>query len=223
LSTPNRVGLSYFDPLVDFTGRPDNGQVQSFTVPVAIDLPVAHRFDDVWPDSPFFDEVEWMAAEGISTGWPDGTFRPLDDVTRQAFAAFLHRAAGSPPGPFPDPGFTDIDPHTEPFYDEIAWMASVGLAEGFPDGSFGPLEPLSRQAMAAFLHRAAGAPVGPFPDPGFADVDPTHDFYDEIAWMATTGITTGFHDQTFRSNITVSRQATAAFLARFTACCATVG
>jgi hypothetical protein len=209
--------------LVSFSNRPANGQVQSYTLPVAIDPVIPHRFTDVWPDSPFFAEVEWMAEQQISTGWPDGTFRPLDDVTRQAFAAFLYRSAGSPPGPFPPPPFTDVNPVTEPFYDEIAWMASVGLAEGFPDGSFGSLEPLSRQAMAAFLYRAAGEPAGSYPDPGFTDVDPTHPFFHEISWMATTGITTGFADNTFRSDVTVSRQATAAFLHRFAGCCGVPG
>jgi hypothetical protein len=223
LGDATRLGLSYHDPLVPFANRPANGQVQAYTLPVAIDQAIPHRFTDVWPEDTFFAEVEWMAAQEISTGWPDGTFRPLDDVSRQAFAAFLHRAAGAPAGPFPDPGFTDVNPVTEPFYLEISWMASVGLAEGFPDGSFGSLEPLSRQAMAAFLYRAAGEPAGSFPDPGFTDVDATHPFFHEISWMATTGITTGFSDGTFRSDVTVSRQATAAFLHRFAACCQVVG
>ncbi|NQX12010.1 S-layer homology domain-containing protein [Microbacteriaceae bacterium VKM Ac-2855] len=53
--------------------------------------PVTSSFSDVPTDHPFFTEIEWMAAEGISTGYPDGTFRPTDVVTRQAMAAFLYR------------------------------------------------------------------------------------------------------------------------------------
>jgi hypothetical protein len=102
-------------------------------------------------------------------------------------------------------------------------MAWVGLAEGCPFGSFGSLDAVWRQALAAFLYRAAGDPAGSFPDPGFTDVDATHPFFHEISWMATTGITTGFSDGTFRSDVTVSRQATAAFLHRFAACCQVVG
>ncbi|MFW2512421.1 S-layer homology domain-containing protein [Demequina sp. SO4-13] len=43
--------------------------------------------------SEFYDEITWMANAGISTGWKDGTFRPLDHVTREAMAAFLYRLA----------------------------------------------------------------------------------------------------------------------------------
>ena len=35
-----------------------------------------------------------MVSEGITTGFPNGTFRPVNDVTRQAMAAFLYRYGG---------------------------------------------------------------------------------------------------------------------------------
>jgi len=50
-----------------------------------------------WPtDQPFAGEISWMAAEGISDGNQDGTYRPLEPVTRQAMSAFLHRLACTP-------------------------------------------------------------------------------------------------------------------------------
>lgn len=57
------------------------------------DGPIEPTFGDVDPGSPFFAAVEWMAANSISTGWSDGTFRPGLSIERQAMAAFLHRAA----------------------------------------------------------------------------------------------------------------------------------
>lgn len=48
-------------------------------------------FKDVPPSHPFYDEIEWGAAHGIIEGYPDGTFRPANPVTRQAQAAFLSR------------------------------------------------------------------------------------------------------------------------------------
>jgi hypothetical protein len=174
--------------------------------------PCGH-FRDVAPNATFFDEIEWMRAVGFTSGFPDGTFRPLDDVTRQAMAAFLFRASGSPSGPFSGPTFTDVQAG-QAFAQEIAWMTSTGTARGYPDGTFRPLEPVTRQAMAAFLYRLAGAPPGPFPNPGFTDVAPTHPFATEIWWMANEGITTGFGDGSFGAARDVSRQAMAAFLER---------
>ncbi|WP_159448739.1 SpoIID/LytB domain-containing protein [Demequina sp. NBRC 110053] len=61
--------------------------------------PSTSPFTDVTPTSPFYREVTWLSGSGISTGWPDGTFRPASDVTREATAAFLHRMAGRPDVP----------------------------------------------------------------------------------------------------------------------------
>jgi hypothetical protein len=64
------------------------------------------------------------------------------------------RLAGSPPGPHPDPGFTDVPP-THLFHTPIAWQVAVGIATGYEDGSFGAANPVKRQEMAALLRRAS--------------------------------------------------------------------
>lgn len=52
---------------------------------------IATRFSDVPSSHPFFDEIEWMDRTGITEGFPDGTFRPTQPVTRQSMAAFMQR------------------------------------------------------------------------------------------------------------------------------------
>lgn len=53
--------------------------------------PSATSFVDVRPGHAFHPAVAWMAANGISDGYDDGTFRPTAPITRQAMAAFLER------------------------------------------------------------------------------------------------------------------------------------
>jgi len=48
-------------------------------------------FTDVPPSHPFASEIEWAAANGIVNGYPDGTFQPSANVTRQAATAFQSR------------------------------------------------------------------------------------------------------------------------------------
>ncbi len=48
-------------------------------------------FVDIEPNSPFVDEIGWMVANGITTGFADETFRPGNDSSRQASTAFLFR------------------------------------------------------------------------------------------------------------------------------------
>lgn len=62
-------------------------------VALALLVPVAAfaAFSDVAPSHPFYDEITWMEATGISTGYGDGTYRPAEPVTRQAMSAFMAR------------------------------------------------------------------------------------------------------------------------------------
>jgi hypothetical protein len=48
---------------------------------------------DVPTSHPFHDEITWARAAGVAGGYPDGTFRPGECVTRQAASALLHRYA----------------------------------------------------------------------------------------------------------------------------------
>lgn len=119
------------------------------------EAPATASFSDVGTGAPFFREVEWMAAEGLAAV-EAGTFRPDDRVSRQAMAAFLYRAAGSPEfTPPATASFVDV-PVTAAFFKEIEWLAQSGVTSGYADGTFRPGGQVSRQAMAAFLYRFAG-------------------------------------------------------------------
>ena len=179
-------------------------------------------FTDVPAGAPFFHEVSWLSNSGVSTGYPDGSFRPRDSVQRDAMAAFLFRKAGSPAwfvppavSPFRDLGPGDM------FYKEITWLAAQGITTGYSDGTFRPRSSVSREAMAAFLYRYAtslnGAPAYAAPATApFSDVRPGDAFHREVSWAAAAGITTGYPDGSFRPGTPVSREAMAAFLYRLT-------
>jgi hypothetical protein len=174
------------------------------------------RFPDVPCEYGFYEEIELLARDAIALGFPDGNYGPTLAMSRQAVAAFFHRAAGEPVAPtggWPDPGFTDVPP-THAFYDEIAWFAAHGYATGFNDGTFRPTMAVSRQTVAAWVYRYAGSPTETLPDPGFTDVPPGHVFEFEIAWAAANDITTGYPDGTFRPATPITRQTLAAFLRR---------
>ena len=169
-------------------------------------------FTDVGPANPFFSDVARMDAEGISSGYADGTYRPEDEVTRGAMAAFLHRHRGSPAfTPPTTPTFTDV-PLGHPFFLEVEWMVADELASGFADGTYRPSDPVSRQAMAAFLHRASGSEAEPPQVATFTDVATTSPFFAEVEWMAEQGRSAGFADGTWRPDEPVTRQAIARFL-----------
>lgn len=63
-------------------------------------VPEGQSFRDVTPTTQFYKEIEWLADQGISTGWQVGPgayeFRPVQAVNRDAMAAFMYRLDTSP-------------------------------------------------------------------------------------------------------------------------------
>ena len=55
-----------------------------------------HGFPDVADDAYFDRPVAWMVWRGITTGYPDGRFKPKNPVNRAQISAFLWRLAFTP-------------------------------------------------------------------------------------------------------------------------------
>ena len=118
--------------------------------------PTEAVFTDVPTTHAFYTEISWLADQGITEGYDDGTFRPGTTVSRQAVAAFLYRYADVTDYEAPtEAAFTDV-PTTHAFYTPISWLAEQGITQGYEDGTFRGTGAVARQAMAAFLHRLAG-------------------------------------------------------------------
>jgi hypothetical protein len=173
-------------------------------------------FTDVPPSNPFFEHIEWGADEGIIEGYPDDTFRPIQNVSRQAMAAFLYRLQGSPEPPeeILEQVFSDV-PEDHPFFIETFYLHASGISEGYPDGTFRPSATITRQALAQFIYGFLMSPELPPNIPQhFTDVTPTHPFYAAIELMYDTEIAEGFPDGTFRPAALVTRQVAATMVHR---------
>ena len=177
-----------------------NVTVSGVATTSGIDISARTRFADVAPSAPFAADIEWLGAQGITQGsvLADGSrvFDSAGPVRREAMAAFLYRAAGSPvfTAPVTSP-FSDVAT-TAPFYKEISWLASKGISTGTDVGGgkkeFRPAEAVTREAMAAFLYRFKGSPAFTPPvTPPFQDVLSGAPFAKEIAWLASVGVSTG--------------------------------
>ena len=196
------------------------------------DTKPAGGFADVDAYTPHLEDVLWLAAKGISTGYDewDGTrtFRGMVPVYRQDMAAFLYRLAGKPtyvPTQKDIARFRDVSWST-PHAAEIWWLASAGISQGWDmhDGTFEfrGTDTVKRQDMAAFLRRLARRMGADVDAPGatnpFRDVSESTAHYEDILWLASTGVTKGWDmgDGTFefRGMNSVVRQDMAAFLHR---------
>ncbi len=165
-------------------------------------------------DSVFQDDIEWLAATGITRGCnpPANTrFCPDEEVTRGQMAAFLRRALPGLDDSGPVPNFTDIAGST--FAADIEWLAATGVTRGCGTTRFCPNDSVTRGQMAAFLRRAlpdlnASGSVPDFSDTGGST------FAADIEWLAATGITRGCTTTAFCPDDSVTRGQMAAFLRR---------
>ena len=117
------------------------------------EAPAESPFSDVPTTHPFYKEIAWLKATGITTGWEDGTFRPEESINREAMATFFYRAAGSPEVQ-QEATFTDVSGN--PFAKEISWFQFSKLSTGWPDSTFRPHDSVKRDAMAAYVMRYMG-------------------------------------------------------------------
>lgn len=119
--------------------------------------PRTSPFKDVPTTLAFYKEICWLHHRGISRGWPDGTFRPLSPIKRDAIAAMLYRMAPKSAFNFVlpnDTGFVDVTQSTT-FSAEIAWMKSTGISQGWVKNESRPISewvyeyrPLARATRA---------------------------------------------------------------------------
>ncbi|KAA9023929.1 S-layer homology domain-containing protein [Niallia endozanthoxylica] len=168
-------------------------------------------FTDVSNDYTFFDEVGYLSSKGIISGYPDGSFRANNTVTRAQAAIMIGRALGLDGGPR-DTQFIDVKSNvTGSGY--IASAVDRGIISGFPDGSYRPYEPVNRGQMAIFINRAYTLTTGQT-SIYFSDVSLNMSAYQSILNVATNGIASGYPDSTYRPNQSVSRGQFSAFMAR---------
>ena len=176
------------------------------------------------------------AAPEKKTGFPFGAkalltndgkkyeYRGMTNILRQDLAAFLYRWAGSPaftPSAADKRSFRDVNDKT-PHAKEIWWMAKQGITTGWdtPRGKeFRGTDTVKRQDMAAFMKRLVGdyGPAEKSSGIQFNDVDGATPHYDDIMWLAKTGVSEGWTvngRREFRGMDTVKRQDMAAFLYR---------
>lgn len=170
-----------------------------------------------------------------------GTSAPTDTMACTSAGTGVFLSAGynafSPEGCVADVMTTDLAVEAGNDFG-LASLEALEFGYALPPLSGGPLEDgVPRDDPLCTDHevdqRAAARPQGRGCDIGaveiasvlepyfvaaeapFVDVPLTHNFVDEIAWLADSGISGGYSDGTFRPSAEVTRQALAAFLYRF--------
>lgn len=112
--------------------------------------------------------IKRATARGIVSGYPDGTFKPNNIVTRAEFTVMLIGAwqlneAGAALT------FTDADQIGAWAKQSVARAVQSGIVTGYDDGSFRPDAQITRAEMAVMIARVLQLPTENSASTGFAD------------------------------------------------------
>lgn len=120
---------------------------------------LAANFSDI-ADEKVAEAVAKLVANGIITGYEDGTFRPDNQITRAEFAAVVTRMKGVANTVSADAktGFADLDNDESRAWARPYVKAAVdlGIINGFEDGTFRAGEPVTYEQAVKMLVCAAG-------------------------------------------------------------------
>lgn len=100
--------------------------------------------------SPYIKAIQ-TKRPGLIDGYPDGTFKPNEFVTREEMAKMIVSAYGLEKNTYYLIQFKDVSGWAA---DYIEILASLGVIEGKGEGMFAPKEHVSRAEAAVFIYRA---------------------------------------------------------------------
>lgn len=182
------VGSGLFDPLGEMTRSMVCMVLYRLAGEPETDF--APVFSDVSAENWFSSAVSWAYAREVVAGYPDGSFRPDDTVTRQELVSMLYRYLSGevPAGGWNLSPFADQESVPDWALPAFGWAADKGLVNGIPDEDgltrLRPQDPLLRSQAAALLQRlltmmaepapaesSAEAPVGPAPETNLPDAE----------------------------------------------------
>lgn len=144
----------------------------------------------------------------LVSGYPDGTFKPDEEMTRAEFATLLWNMEGKPRTTKSEP-FKDVSA-SDWHYKAVAWAYSMGYINGTSEHEFSPDDLITREQAITILHRYSGTPatsyyLAQFKDKG--DISPYA--LAAMSWAVGEGIISGVD----RTHIVPTENATRAQLA----------
>lgn len=156
---------------------------------------------------------KWINNELIA-GYPDGQFKPDNEITRAEFVTLVNRAFKIQTGK-DTYSFTDVESF-DWFYGQVASGRTAGYISGYPDGTFKPNSMITRQEAAAMIAKLLG--LTPGDEKGLIFFD---DYQTITPWakpsvngVLVKGIMNGFPDKTFRPMNNITRAETVVTLER---------
>lgn len=106
-------------------------------------------FSDVPKDNEYFEAITYLAGEGVVAGYPDGTFKPNNTVSRVEALKFILEGIKETVSSGDIP-FSDVS-KSEWYSDYLYTAYSEGVVSGYPDGTFKPSNKVNKAEFYKIL------------------------------------------------------------------------
>lgn len=144
-------------------------------------------FSDLPEDHAYYSAVSYLVNEGVVTGYPDGTFRPDQTVSRVEAIKFIFEGLNQEilTGNLP---FSDTD--KSQWYGGYLYTAyNKGVVDGYTDGTFKPANTVNKAEFYKILFNGMGVDVNPEVTKNpYKDVPKTEWYAPYIAYAKDLGI-----------------------------------
>ncbi|MEB2279288.1 S-layer homology domain-containing protein [Lysinibacillus xylanilyticus] len=153
-----------------------------------------------------------LAQRGIISGYPDGTFKPENSITRTQAAKILAGILKLDTVHVKNPNFKDIKPG-DANYGAIAALANAGIISG-TNGYFNPNKNITRGQMSKMIVKGFKLPITNGIYIPFDDVNEDSEYEPYIKTLFANSITKGTTPTTFGPQTNVKRSQLALFVVR---------
>ncbi|HYK72726.1 MAG TPA: S-layer homology domain-containing protein [Pseudoneobacillus sp.] len=134
--------------MLEITAKDASGNISNSNR-IFIEKRSTNSFGDLISTHRFYNEINYLLTREIITGFPNGSFRPNDKVTRAQAAIMIGRALGLNGGQG-ETGFKDVGTSSSAS-GFIKAAVERGIIKGFPDNTYRPNEPVTRGQMGFLL------------------------------------------------------------------------
>ena len=186
VNTNNQVETPFIAGYPDGTFKPDSSITRAEAATIiynllstnnTADLTALDRFSDIpagyWADN----ALAFVVSSGYMQGYPDGTFKPDEPISRAELAQLVDNLGIAKTGGTPQ-SFSDVSGHWA--LDAINAMSAAGVINGYPDGTFRPDNPITRAETVAMLARLFNRSQDWSGTQTFSDVPSTYWAYNYI-------------------------------------------
>ena len=154
--------------------------------------------------------IEEWTQKGLVSGYPDGTFRPSNHITRAEFATLVQKAFDLKSEAKSE--FSDVK-SSDWYYDAVTTLASLGVVGGYEDGTFRPAGHITRAEAAAIMTNLKKLNPNAKVAEKFADYASMADWAKgHVGAAVEAKFMSGYPDGTFMASNTITRAESVATL-----------